>query len=312
MSLHTTIMIAAYNAERFLPKSIASARAQRGITPDIIVVDDASQDNTSQIVREIPDVRYFKLPQNGGPSAARNIAIEEARGNWIAVLDADDEMQPERLSRMIAYGKAAQADIVLGNFMPVGSDGSPLNGEAFLDPESIDPQKSLSLEDYIAGNQMTAGEKSLGYLKPLFRRKYLIENNLRYDLTLRNSEDYHIIAAAIAEGAKVIISPDPDYLYRQVEGSLSATLPPDYIKALLAADAALASKVLPTASEELARQIESRRYYLEMLLAAETTMCHLKKRQFLTALKNMIKTPKACRLVAEKLAEATRKRTLSR
>ena len=308
MNLRTTIMIAAYNAAHFLPKSIAAAHAQTGISPDIVVVDDASQDQTSQLMQAYRDVRYFQLSRNGGPSVARNKAIDESEGEWIAVLDADDGMMPDRLATMIRHGVAADADIVLGNFARVDISGTPINGGAFLNPSDIFPTHLLSLEDYIAGNQMTEGEKCLGYLKPLFRRAFLMETRLRYDPALRNSEDYHIIAAALAQGARVIISPEPDYLYQQAEGSLSAIVPPKYIEALLAADAAFAQKVLPTGSETLAALIQNRRDHLEMLYAAETTMRHLKARRIGPALRHMVKEPKARRLVLAKLSEAITKR----
>lgn len=312
MNLQTTIMIAAYNAARFLPKSIASARAQTGLTPEIIVADDASKDETPQIMREFPDVRYIQMSQNGGPSVARNAAIEAATGDWIAVLDADDDMVPGRLSTMLGHALAADADIVLGNFTRVDIHGVPVNGGVFLPPSEIDPLHHLTLENYLSGNQMTAGEKCLGYLKPIFRREYLMETGLRYDPALRNSEDYHIIAAAIAEGAKVIISPEPDYLYQQAEGSLSATVPPKYIEALLAADAEFAAKVLApgadTRTERLAQLIEIRRIHLETLMAAEVVMTQLKNRKIMAAGKLCASNARARKLVMTKLSEAVRKR----
>jgi len=70
---------------------------------EIIVIDDGSSDNTSEIVRKLEGpIRYF-FQHNRGPAAARNIGIKEARGRFIAFLDADDLWEPSKLDRQIEY-----------------------------------------------------------------------------------------------------------------------------------------------------------------------------------------------------------------
>lgn len=308
MTPPATIMIAAYNAARFLPKSLASAQAQGDFSPEIIVVDDASTDNTSDVMATIPGVRYIRMAVNGGPSVARNKAIDEAHGAWIAVLDADDAMTPDRLQKMMAHGEAVQADIVLGNFKRVDAAGADLEDGAFLPPGEIDPAHILSLEDYLSGNQMTEGEKCLGYLKPLFRRDFLIQSGLRYDPALRNSEDYHIIAQAIAAGARVIIAPEPDYLYRIADGSLSSKAPPAYLEKLIAADAAFARSLGADISPELSTLIGTRRDNLMLLLTSEKVMINLKNKRFGAAMRDMIKSRSVLLKVCHKLSEALTKR----
>ena len=70
---------------------------------EILVVDDCSTDNTLEIVKNVTDprVRSLKTPYNMGPSGARNVGIREARADWVAFQDSDDEWLPEKLERQM-------------------------------------------------------------------------------------------------------------------------------------------------------------------------------------------------------------------
>lgn len=94
-----TVIIPAYNAAAFIKRSIDSVLTQRHPAQEIIVVDDGSTDGTAEIVKKYEErVRYI-YQENRGVSAARNRGIREARGQWIAFLDADDEWLPEKLEK---------------------------------------------------------------------------------------------------------------------------------------------------------------------------------------------------------------------
>jgi glycosyltransferase involved in cell wall biosynthesis len=91
-------IIPAYNAEPFLARAIESVLGQTCPPMELIVVDDGSTDGTGDVARRFGDrVRFFHQ-ENAGVSAARNLGIEKARGEWIAFLDADDWWEPERLA----------------------------------------------------------------------------------------------------------------------------------------------------------------------------------------------------------------------
>jgi len=81
------------------------------------VVDDASSDNTNSVVQNLAEkdsrINIIRLTSNTGPSGARNIGFAAAKGEWIAVLDADDAFTPGRLERLIAAGHETGADIVV-------------------------------------------------------------------------------------------------------------------------------------------------------------------------------------------------------
>lgn len=92
-----SVIIPAYNAERYLRQAIDSALAQTCRDREIVVVDDGSTDSTPQILKAYPGVRVV-TQQNLGLSAARNAGIEVATGEFIAFLDADDGWAPDHLA----------------------------------------------------------------------------------------------------------------------------------------------------------------------------------------------------------------------
>ncbi len=98
----TSVVIPAFNARRYLPDTIDSILAQRGVDIEVIVVDDCSKDDTADqvmaIARHDPRVRFLRTASNyGGPAGPRNEGIAAARSQWIALCDADDLWHPDKL-----------------------------------------------------------------------------------------------------------------------------------------------------------------------------------------------------------------------
>ncbi|MBE3119755.1 MAG: glycosyltransferase family 2 protein, partial [Candidatus Atribacteria bacterium] len=93
-----SVVIPAYNVEVFVARAIQSALDQTEKPADIIVVDDGSTDGTAAVVRSFGGIVRYCHQRNGGASAARNRGIREARGAFIALLDADDEWLPSHLA----------------------------------------------------------------------------------------------------------------------------------------------------------------------------------------------------------------------
>jgi succinoglycan biosynthesis protein ExoO len=95
-----SVIIPAYDVSGIIERAIRSAAAQTLPPLEILVIDDCSTDNTVEVVkalgREIPSLRLLSTPANGGPSAARNVGLREAKADWIALLDADDAWKPWR------------------------------------------------------------------------------------------------------------------------------------------------------------------------------------------------------------------------
>lgn len=92
-----SVIIPAYNASQYIERAIESVLEQTRPADEIIVVNDGSQDNTGDIVRNYADKVILIEQANKGVSCARNAGIEAATSDWIAFLDADDEWLPDKL-----------------------------------------------------------------------------------------------------------------------------------------------------------------------------------------------------------------------
>jgi len=101
-----SVVIPSYNCAALLPRAVESVLGQTCAPYEVIVVDDGSVDNTSEIVEQYGDRVRYVYQENAGVAVARNHGIEIARGNWIAFLDADDEWFPHKLERQVSALKA--------------------------------------------------------------------------------------------------------------------------------------------------------------------------------------------------------------
>jgi len=101
-----SVIVPAYNAERFIEFTLRSVIAQTYVNWEAIVADDGSLDKTAEIVKKIAAqdnrVKYV-YQKNAGQSAARNLALQSARGELVAFLDADDIFLPTKLERQVNY-----------------------------------------------------------------------------------------------------------------------------------------------------------------------------------------------------------------
>jgi glycosyltransferase involved in cell wall biosynthesis len=113
-----SVVMPAYNAERFVGEAIESVLAQTLPSWELLVVNDCSTDRTLEVCTSFhdPRIRVFTTPENLNAAGARNLALEHARGEFIAFLDSDDLAVPDRLERQL---HAFQVDPDLGF---IGSD----------------------------------------------------------------------------------------------------------------------------------------------------------------------------------------------
>lgn len=130
-----SVVIPAYNAERFIRQTLDSALAQTYRDFEVVVVDDGSTDATAQIVESCgPPVRCI-WQENAGPSAARNRGVREARGAFVAFLDADDLWLPEKLAeQMPLFDADARVGLVYCRFERMDECGEPLPTEPWPAP----------------------------------------------------------------------------------------------------------------------------------------------------------------------------------
>lgn len=111
-----SVLIPAFNAERYVGEAIESAFAQTHTPFELIVIDDGSSDGTAEAVRAFGKSVRYRRQENEGVGAARNRCVELARGDHLAFLDADDRWDPRKLERQLAAMRSdSRPDIVLSH-----------------------------------------------------------------------------------------------------------------------------------------------------------------------------------------------------
>lgn len=305
--VQATVIIAAWNCENSLGESVKSALAQSGMRLEIIVVDDCSTDGTGAradaLAAAHPQVRVLSQPRNGGPAAARNAALAVATGEWVAVLDADDTFRPGRLAALIDLGDRTGADIVCDGLIMHDSARQSHKTAALAfdgDPEARD----WTLGDYTAGNMHGTKGLSLGYLKPVFRRAFLVAHGLRYDDHLRNGEDFHFVLEALARGAVMRFRAEPGYVYSVGQASVSHRLNPDHAARLATADLAFVARHGAGLGAENIAMMRHRARSVRDLASAELALAALRQGDPVDALKTLWRRPRASGRFVRQLSQA--------
>lgn len=167
-----SIVVPTYNVgPALLRAAIASALDQTFANLEVIVVNDASTDDTMTAAGEFTDPRLqiINLPENRGVSSARNIGVEIARGEWIGFIDADDRMAPSMIERLLEIADKSGADIAACSFLRLQP------GELF--PSSSEPEAEIKIakpDDAIAEVLYQTGSLNNSPCGKLYRRELCV------------------------------------------------------------------------------------------------------------------------------------------
>lgn len=131
MSELVSIITPTYNAEKFIGETLKSVQNQTYQNWEMILVDDASKDETVKIISDFAEkdsrIKLFKLEKNSGNGFARNIALEKAVGKYIAYLDADDLWFPNKLEKQIEFLKENNLHFTFSFYDCIDEEGNSLN-----------------------------------------------------------------------------------------------------------------------------------------------------------------------------------------
>ena len=186
-----SVVIPVFNGEQTIKRALDSVCAQTFSNLEVVVVDDASNDRTSDIVAQYACDRLtiIRSPENQGAGAARNIGIAQARGRWVAFLDADDAWKPAKLEKQIALLERSKKSVAAcATGYDLEKDGRRQGITLNLTPErfrsdilfgcTISPGSTLVVERYVFDE--------IGGFDENFRRledwDWLLRFSERYDM----------------------------------------------------------------------------------------------------------------------------------
>lgn len=230
-----SVIMAAFNVENYLPQALQSVQQQSLKSLEIIVVDDGSTDQTRAILADhaVQDRRIRVLSAHGaGPAGARNLAIANARGRWISIVDADDLIDPDRLERMVFIAETRGVDAVADNLLAF-YEAPGMKDHVWIDPAVWPSERKLTFADLMMGGLEGATQPEIGYLKPIIRRSRLAAFATPYRDELVIGEDLDLMARWTAAGLSYLYLPQPGYRYRRHASSLSYRLSPDQVQGMI-------------------------------------------------------------------------------
>lgn len=220
-----SVIIPAYNAKDCLRRAVDSVFNQTYKDLEILIIDDASTDNTLEIAYQISKmdsrVKVFSQTPNQGPSVARNCGLKAASGKWVAVLDADDALTSDRLSVLLETAERYSADVVSDNLLLYDHGADQVFDVAF--PWQFEHKLSL---DFLLKRDVYMQGYPLGWIKPMWRLEFLNRKGLKYPVQYRHAEDFFLLASALLEGATFWLIPKPGYVYTLRHGPVSGKSSP--------------------------------------------------------------------------------------
>jgi glycosyltransferase involved in cell wall biosynthesis len=205
-----SIVIPCYNSSRTLGEAIDSALGQIHPCVEVIVVDDGSTDNTAQVCAGYGNrIRLVSQP-NTGLSAARNAGVQVAQGEYVTLLDADDLLLPECVSRRLAILEAnPDIGLVAGWFREIERDGKPV--------DRIPELRKVWVEQPFRQAVRRNWGPPVGWT---FRRQAFRRVG-GFDPFLRSCEDWDFVIRVAARYA-IGYDPTPQVLYRKGSGQMSS------------------------------------------------------------------------------------------
>jgi glycosyltransferase involved in cell wall biosynthesis len=224
-----SVVIPCYRAAGTLPDALESVLVQDHPDVEIIAVDDGSPDGTSSVLVDYGDqITALRIANSGGPARPRNVGVARARGELVALLDADDVMRPGKLSAQAAVLAALpEVDLVCTDFRQIDADGTVLNDSCLAEYRGFRrllrpcglPDVSL-LSGYDLHHELLRGN-FVGTSSVVVRRSRLRAAG-GFDETLRNGDDIDMWLKLSRDGAVFAFLDRPLHDYRVNDAGISA------------------------------------------------------------------------------------------
>jgi len=192
MKSKVSVVIPTYNRAEMLGTAISSVLAQTYQNIEIIVVDDASQDDTQEVVNSFNKkrIRYLRHDRNKGEAAARNTGIQNISGDYIAFLDDDDEWLPDKLmlQMQVLQNTTRKTGLIYCGFLVVDKDSHKVLRQRM-------PSNNGNVHDALMKCNFIAAPSTVIIRKECIKKIGLFDEKiaygLDYDMWIRISKQYH-------------------------------------------------------------------------------------------------------------------------
>ncbi len=203
-SVSLSVVVPAYNLENYIGECLDSIFSQSIERMEVLVVNDASRDKTADILKEYAagheELRVITFEKNKGVSAARNAALDAARGEYIHFCDGDDLVPKGAYKELLQVAAEEDADIVTGNYSRRYS----------AENNAIRPFSNYQAETGIE-RCFESGNTTLW--NKLFRRSFIEALHLRFDETMHFHEDYLFYSLVLRAEPKAAFTDKNVYIY---------------------------------------------------------------------------------------------------
>ena len=207
-----SIIIPIYNSEDYLPGCLDGILAASLSNAELLLIDDGSTDASLRICRSYEEKYPFiqVLSQaNSGPAAVRNRGMDESRGEYIAVLDADDRIDPDAFRRTVQLMKAYYAQVWISDFHRIAANGCVLDKVYQIEETERPITDPAYMEDFLSD-----GERVWNVWRYIFQRDFLLENGLRFIEGVNCAEAVEFVVRALTLAKRPAFFHNPYYYYR--------------------------------------------------------------------------------------------------
>jgi len=209
-----SFILPVYNVEFYLQECIESILSEATDQCEIILVNDGSTDSSGEICSKFAEnskLIHFINKENGGLSSARNVGLSVAKGRYVTFVDSDDKIFPETVSNILHWIQTEGTDLCFLQSVKIYPDGSQVNlGEGIVRAQIHKKKKEEAIQ-YLASRPKYPGSA----WGKLYRRDFLVDNNLHFPFDRRYSEDLGFIRDCILHAQSIDALEIPFYQYRQ-------------------------------------------------------------------------------------------------
>jgi glycosyltransferase involved in cell wall biosynthesis len=201
-----SVVMPCFNARESLPLALASLLAQTYEEWECILVDDGSADSPRDVVEEAndPRIRFRRMEVNQGQGVVRQLALDQARGDFMCGLDADDWLYPDKLERQVEAVRGSRDVVLVGTGMSIVDAQGELVGVRSRGPQ---------------GDGMSVFGPFRGFLLPVASAPSLVRmdaaRRARYDPSLRTTQDMDFFLQFLS-GSRYGLLPDVSYVYTEL------------------------------------------------------------------------------------------------